>query len=161
MLCACCEPIFTTQNSLVPIWAVFGAKWHRGPIPRVVWAGRWGKMLGVRLFLQLSKPHKISKPINHCHFYPVDNGLGQPITFWPSNLIDPDCGPIRFLYFYPPQSVTSSFIFGFLVELSYAVSYCCICIVFCSVVQPCKGCYKPFSRDVCKIPEFWNSSNDA
>ena len=62
MLCACCGPIFTTQNSLVPIWAVFGAKWHRGPISWVVWAVRWPKMLGVRLFLQLSKPHKISKP---------------------------------------------------------------------------------------------------
>ena len=37
MFCACCGPIFTTQNSLVPIWAVFGAKWHRSPSFRVVW----------------------------------------------------------------------------------------------------------------------------
>ena len=62
MFCACCGPIFTTQNSLVPIWAVFDAKWGRSPIPRVVWAGWVPKMLGVRLFLQHSRPHKISRP---------------------------------------------------------------------------------------------------
>ena len=62
MLCACCGPIFTTQNSLVPIWAVFGAKWHRSPSFRVVWPICKSTQPCVHGFLQHAGPHKISTP---------------------------------------------------------------------------------------------------
>ena len=62
MLCACCGPIFTTQNSLVPIWAVFGAKWHRSPSFRVVWPFSGTTQPCVSGFLRHARPHKISTP---------------------------------------------------------------------------------------------------
>ena len=62
MLCACCGPIFTTQNSLVPIWAVFGAKWHRSLSFQVVWPIPKSTQPCVRGFLRRARPHKISTP---------------------------------------------------------------------------------------------------
>ena len=62
MFCACCGPIFTTQNSLVPIWAVFDAKWHRSPSFRVIWPISATTQPCVRGVLGHVGPHKISTP---------------------------------------------------------------------------------------------------